>query len=139
MPAKLVSEVIENGRNFSLGMRQCVCIARAVLSKSKILVLDEATAAIDSKTDAMLQETIKNSFANLTVLTIAHRLNTIIESDRVLVLDAGKILEFDEPYKLLNTEGSSFKSLLEQTGPDEYKMLYGQAEKASKERAQKRK
>ncbi|TPX59242.1 hypothetical protein PhCBS80983_g02587 [Powellomyces hirtus] len=134
MPAKLDSEVIENGKNFSLGLRQCVCIARAILSKSKILVLDEATAAIDSRTDAMLQETIKTSFADLTVLTIAHRLNTIIEADRVLVLDAGQILEFDEPKVLLDREGGDFRSLLEQTGPDEYRMLYAQAEKAHNER-----
>ncbi|KAI8823438.1 P-loop containing nucleoside triphosphate hydrolase protein [Fimicolochytrium jonesii] len=138
MPAKLDSEVIENGKNFSLGLRQCVCIARAILSKSKILVLDEATAAIDSRTDAMLQETIKSSFADLTVLTIAHRLNTIIESDRVLVLDAGKILEFDEPKKLLDNENGDFHALLKQTGPDEYRMLYNQAAKAHDEREAKK-
>ncbi|KNC97598.1 uncharacterized protein SPPG_07067 [Spizellomyces punctatus DAOM BR117] len=137
MAAKLDSEVIENGKNFSLGLRQCVCIARAILSKSKVLVLDEATAAIDSRTDAMLQDTIKKSFANLTVLTIAHRLNTIIESDRVLVLDAGQILEFDEPKKLLDKEGGDFRSLVEQTGPDEYRMLYGLAERAHEERVRR--
>ncbi|KAJ3019986.1 Multidrug resistance-associated protein 1 [Thoreauomyces humboldtii] len=138
MPGKLDSEVVENGKNFSLGLRQCVCIARAILSKSKILVLDEATAAIDSRTDAMLQETIKTSFANLTVLTIAHRLNTIIEADRVLVLDAGQVLEFDEPKILLDREGGDFRSLLEQTGPEEYRMLYAQAQKAYEERQAKR-
>ncbi|KAI9103116.1 P-loop containing nucleoside triphosphate hydrolase protein [Phlyctochytrium arcticum] len=138
MPSKLDSEVIENGKNFSLGLRQCVCIARAILSRSKVLVLDEATAAIDSRTDAMLQETIKRSFADLTVLTIAHRLNTIIESDRVLVLDAGQILEFGEPKELLDREGGDFRSLLEQTGPDEYRMLYAQASAAHDERVAKR-
>ncbi|KAJ3300225.1 Multidrug resistance-associated protein 1 [Borealophlyctis nickersoniae] len=139
MPAKLDTEVIENGKNFSLGLRQCFCIARAILANSKVLVLDEATAAIDSRTDGILQETIKTTFSDLTVLTIAHRLNTIIESDRVLVLDAGQVIEFDEPKTLLDTPGSSFRSLLEQTGPDEFKMLYAQAEKAHEERVAKKK
>jgi len=115
-PGKLDAKVIENGTNFSLGQRQCFCIARAILAKTKVLVLDEATAAIDMATDLFIQNTIKEAFSELTVLTIAHRLNTIIDSDRVLVMDAGRIVEFDSPSTLLNTPGSSFKSLVEQTG-----------------------
>ncbi|KAJ1516286.1 hypothetical protein HMI55_002625, partial [Coelomomyces lativittatus] len=102
MPLKLDTLVIENGKNFSLGQRQLFCIARAILSKTKILVLDEATAAIDMQTDALIQNAIKENFAELTVLTIAHRLNTIIESDRILVMEAGQVVEFDTPLTLLN-------------------------------------
>ncbi|KAI9003656.1 P-loop containing nucleoside triphosphate hydrolase protein [Gaertneriomyces semiglobifer] len=137
MPGKLDAEVVENGKNFSVGLRQCVCIARAVLSGSKVLVLDEATAAIDSKTDAMLQETIRTSFSKLTVLTIAHRLNTIIDSDRVLFLDAGEVLEFDAPEVLLRKEGGAFRELVEKTGEEESRMLKGMADRAAEERKKK--
>jgi len=133
-PGKLDSLVTENGSNFSLGQRQCFCIARAILAKTKILVLDEATAAIDMQTDLMIQNTFKKAFSNITVLTIAHRLNTIIECDRVLVMDAGNILEFDEPAKLLQVEGSSFRKLVEQTGEGNAQKLKEIANEASKNR-----
>lgn len=116
-PNGLTTAVIENGKNFSLGQRQLFCIARAVLSNTKILVLDEATAAIDMATDALIQQAIKDNFADKTVLTIAHRLNTIIESDKILVMDAGKVAEFGEPLKLLDKRDGHFKSLVDQTGP----------------------
>nr|KAJ3415436.1 Multidrug resistance-associated protein 1 [Polyrhizophydium stewartii] len=116
MPNKLETAVTENGKSVSQGQRQLICIARAILSKAKILVLDEATASLDAKTDLLIQETIKKNFADLTMLTIAHRLNTIIECDRVLVMDAGRIVEFDEPIKLLDIPNGVFRSLVEQTG-----------------------
>ena len=134
MSDKLDSPVIENGSNFSLGQRQCFCIARAILAKTRVLVLDEATAAIDMATDLMIQKAIKTAFADLTVLTIAHRLNTIIDSDRVLVMDAGKIQEFDEPINLLNKKEGSFKSLVEQTGDATSKKLYEVAVEAAQAR-----
>ena len=117
MPSKLETLVTENGKSVSQGQRQLICIARAILSKAKILVLDEATASLDAQTDLLIQETIKKNFADLTMLTIAHRLNTIIECDRVLVMDAGKIVEFDEPIKLLDNKDGIFRSLVDQTGP----------------------
>ncbi|CAF0866320.1 unnamed protein product, partial [Brachionus calyciflorus] len=123
MPQKLNSPVIENGKNFSLGERQLFCIARAMISKTKILVLDEATAAIDLQTDKLIQETIKKNFTEQTVLTIAHRLNTIMESDKILVMDAGKVVEFGPPLALLKRKDGYFTSLLEQTGKDSYNKL----------------
>jgi ABC-type multidrug transport system fused ATPase/permease subunit len=123
MPQKLNYQVIENGKNFSLGERQLFCIARAMISKTKILVLDEATAAIDLQTDKLIQETIKRNFTEQTVLTIAHRLNTVMESDKILVMDAGNVVEFGPPLALLKRENGYFTSLLNQTGPDTCRKL----------------
>ncbi|XP_078381051.1 multidrug resistance-associated protein 1-like isoform X2 [Oculina patagonica] len=97
--------IAEGGENLSVGQRQLVCLARALLRKSKILVLDEATAAVDLETDEFIQQTIRREFADRTVFTIAHRLNTIMDYDRVLVLDSGSIVEFDSPANLLSQNG----------------------------------
>ncbi|XP_078381052.1 multidrug resistance-associated protein 1-like [Oculina patagonica] len=97
--------IAEGGENLSVGQRQLVCLARALLRKSKILVLDEATAAVDLETDELIQQTIRREFADRTVLTIAHRLNTIMDYDRVMVLENGSIVEFDSPNKLLEQRG----------------------------------
>jgi ABC-type multidrug transport system fused ATPase/permease subunit len=134
MPNKLDTAVAENGKSVSQGQRQLLCIARAILSKAKVLVLDEATASLDAQTDLLIQETIKKNFAELTMLTIAHRLNTIIECDRVMVMDAGKILEFDEPYKLLKNVDGPFRALIEQTGPGASQKLFEIAEAAHNQR-----
>ncbi|XP_047107556.1 ATP-binding cassette sub-family C member 4-like [Schistocerca piceifrons] len=108
--------VTEGGSNFSVGQRQLVCLARAILRNNKILVLDEATANVDPETDALIQETIRKKFNDCTVLTIAHRLNTIMDSDRVLVMDAGTMVEYDHPYKLLQNPDGYFYKLVQETG-----------------------
>uniref|UniRef100_A0A8C5NTU8 ABC-type glutathione-S-conjugate transporter n=1 Tax=Junco hyemalis TaxID=40217 RepID=A0A8C5NTU8_JUNHY len=105
LPERLLHHVSEAGENLSVGQRQLVCLARALLRKAKILILDEATAAVDLETDHLIQTTIRSAFADCTVLTIAHRLNTIMDSNRVMVLHAGQIVEFDSPEELLRKEG----------------------------------
>ncbi|XP_014035059.1 ATP-binding cassette sub-family C member 3 isoform X2 [Salmo salar] len=104
-PAKLELECSEGGENLSVGQRQLVCLARALLRKTRILILDEATAAIDLETDDLIQSTIRTQFEDCTVFTIAHRLNTIMDYTRVLVLDKGQIAEFDTPTNLLFRRG----------------------------------
>ncbi|NXR21902.1 MRP2 protein, partial [Cinclus mexicanus] len=105
LPEGLLHLVSEGGENLSVGQRQLVCLARALLRKAKILILDEATAAVDLETDNLIQTTIRSEFADCTVLTIAHRLHTIMDSNRVMVLQAGQIVEFDSPEKLLMKDG----------------------------------
>ncbi|XP_078079204.1 ATP-binding cassette sub-family C member 2 [Mustelus asterias] len=105
LSSQLQHEVSEGGENLSVGQRQLLCLARALLRKSKILILDEATAAVDLETDDLIQSTIRREFAECTVLTIAHRLHTIMDSTRVMVLDAGRIIEFDAPSTLLRSQG----------------------------------
>ncbi|XP_067156198.1 ATP-binding cassette sub-family C member 2 isoform X2 [Apteryx mantelli] len=105
LPERLFHLVSEGGENLSVGQRQLVCLARALLRKAKILILDEATAAVDLETDHLIQTTIRSEFANCTVLTIAHRLHTIMDSNRVMVLQAGRIVEYDSPEELLQKQG----------------------------------
>ncbi|XP_051770127.1 ATP-binding cassette sub-family C member 3 isoform X1 [Ctenopharyngodon idella] len=106
--AKLDLECSEGGENLSVGQRQLVCLARALLRKTRILVLDEATAAVDLETDDLIQSTIRTQFEDCTVFTIAHRLNTIMDYTRVLVLDKGQIAEFDTPANLIAQKGIFF-------------------------------
>ncbi|KAK3022450.1 hypothetical protein RJ639_047587, partial [Escallonia herrerae] len=112
----LDAEVSEGGENFSVGQRQLLSLARALLRRSKILVLDEATASVDVRTDALIQKTIREEFKACTMLIIAHRLNTIIDSDRILVLDAGQVLEYGTPEKLLLDAGGVFSKMVQSTG-----------------------
>jgi ABC-type multidrug transport system fused ATPase/permease subunit len=124
---KLESEVRSNGENFSVGQRQLLCLARAMIRQSKILVMDEATASVDVETDAIIQKALRSEFKDVTVITIAHRLNTIIDYDKVLVLNQGKVLEYDKPSNLLfetlsdgslvPTNKTEFSKLVDETGP----------------------
>ncbi|KAJ1938029.1 ATP-binding cassette glutathione S-conjugate transporter ycf1 [Kickxella alabastrina] len=107
--------VAQGGENFSVGQRQLICLARALLKRAKVLVLDEATAAIDNSTDSIIQESIRKEFKDCTVLTIAHRLNTIIDSDMILVVDGGRLAEYDTPGNLLADETSLFAKLVEES------------------------
>ncbi|CAF93260.1 unnamed protein product, partial [Tetraodon nigroviridis] len=109
LPNKLNHECSEGGENLSVGQRQLLCLARALLRKSKVLVLDEATAAVDMETDHLIQATIRSQFEDCTVLTIAHRLNTIMDYSRVLVLDKGELVEFASPSNLLAEKGSFYQ------------------------------
>lgn len=111
LESELEHKVVEGGENLSVGQRQLICLARALLRKTKVLILDEATAAVDLETDSMIQTTIRKEFKDCTILTIAHRLNTIMDSTRILVLDKGKIGEFDSPSNLLANKQSNFYSL----------------------------
>uniref|UniRef100_A0AAQ5Y2C9 Multidrug resistance-associated protein 1 n=1 Tax=Amphiprion ocellaris TaxID=80972 RepID=A0AAQ5Y2C9_AMPOC len=109
LPDKLSHECSEGGENLSVGQRQLLCLARALLRKTKILVLDEATAAVDMETDNLIQSTIRSQFEDCTVLTIAHRLNTIMDYTRVLVLDKGEMSEFDSPSSLIRQRGTFYQ------------------------------
>uniref|UniRef100_A0A667ZZS7 ATP-binding cassette, sub-family C (CFTR/MRP), member 10 n=1 Tax=Myripristis murdjan TaxID=586833 RepID=A0A667ZZS7_9TELE len=108
----LDAEVGERGKSFSLGQRQLLCLARALLTQATILCIDEATASVDQRTDKLLQQTIRDTFQDKTVLTIAHRINTIMDSDRVLVMHAGKVVEFDTPAALCQSDRSVFQRLV---------------------------
>lgn len=108
--------ISEGGCNLSVGQRQLICLARALLKKTKILILDEATAAVDLQTDSLIQSTVRAEFADCTILTIAHRLNTILDSDRILVLERGQVAEFASPKKLLNDTESKLYSLAKDAG-----------------------
>jgi ABC-type multidrug transport system fused ATPase/permease subunit len=112
----LEHKVSEGGAGLSLGQRQLICLARALLRRSKVLVLDEATAAVDTATDERIQTTIRTEFASCTVLTIAHRLNTVTGGDTVLVLDKGKLAEQGSPESLLGDPSSQFHGMARAAG-----------------------
>ncbi|XP_044727746.1 ATP-binding cassette sub-family C member 4-like [Chrysoperla carnea] len=112
---RLDFEIQSGGANFSIGQRQLICLARAILKQNKILVLDEATANVDPITDALIQRTIREKFRTCTVITIAHRLNTIMDSDKVLVMDAGQMVDFDHPRKLLENKNGIFYKLYQES------------------------
>uniref|UniRef100_A0A8C7JPR9 Cystic fibrosis transmembrane conductance regulator n=1 Tax=Oncorhynchus kisutch TaxID=8019 RepID=A0A8C7JPR9_ONCKI len=131
LPNKMETVLAESGSNFSVGQRQLVCLARAILRKNRILIIDEATANVDPRTDELIQKTIRDKFRECTVLTIAHRLNTIIDSDRILVLDAGQIHEYDEPYTLLQNHDGIFFKMVQQTGRQEAVSLLQSAKQVS--------
>ncbi|KAJ7349778.1 multidrug resistance-associated ABC transporter [Mycena albidolilacea] len=119
----LDSSVSEGGENFSTGEKQLLCMARAILKRSKILVMDEATASVDYATDELIGKTIRHEFKASTILTIAHRLRTVIDYDKVMLLDQGKIAEFDRPSVLLAKKSSKFYALCKAAGKEEFEML----------------
>jgi len=123
LPGKLDEAVSENGGNLSVGQRQLICMARALLRKSKILLMDEATASVDLTTDTLIQKMVRKHFKDVTVITIAHRLNTIMDSTRVMVLSHGELIEFEKPSKLLEAEAGHFTGMVEATGPSVSKYL----------------
>jgi len=129
----LETSVGSGGGNFSLGQRQIIALARAIVRQSKVLILDEATAAIDFETDNWIQNTIRQGLKGTTLITVAHRLQTVIDADRILVLDAGNLIEFDSPAALLKKDDGYFKSLVDESGDKEN--LYDLAIKAADERA----
>ncbi|XP_056648643.1 ATP-binding cassette sub-family C member 4-like [Diorhabda sublineata] len=120
---RLENRVMDRGSNYSVGQRQLICLARAIIRNNKILMLDEATANVDPQTDALIQKTIRTKFDKCTVLTVAHRLNTIMDSDKVLVMVNGKAAEFDHPHILLQDENSLFSKMVNDTGKSESEML----------------
>ncbi|XP_046746117.1 ATP-binding cassette sub-family C member 4-like isoform X1 [Diprion similis] len=128
----LDSRVLKGGSNYSVGQRQLVCLARAILRNNRILMLDEATANVDPHTDALIQRTIRTKFASCTVLTVAHRLNTIMDSDKVLLMDRGRMAEYDHPYLLLQNEYGHFSSMVKETGRAMYEQLAKIAEQSYK-------
>lgn len=113
---QLECTVERNGENFSVGERQLMCLARALLRHNKILILDEATASVDAGTDQLIQQTIREMFADCTILMIAHRLNAVLNCDMVLVLEAGKVVEMNSPFQLVNDPNSVFSSMLRAVG-----------------------
>ncbi|KAF8311050.1 ATP-binding cassette transporter [Clavulina sp. PMI_390] len=115
----LDSKVGSGGENFSLGQRQIIALARALVRHSKVLILDEATASLDHATDNLIQETLKTEFKDATLITVAHRLQTIMSSDKIMVLDAGKVVEYNSPKKLLDISGGVFKALVDGSGDRE--------------------
>ncbi|KIJ23252.1 hypothetical protein M422DRAFT_276204, partial [Sphaerobolus stellatus SS14] len=126
----LDTKIASAGGNLSVGQRQIIALARAIVRQSKVLILDEATSAIDYKTDAIIQKMLRDRLGQgVTVLTIAHRLQTIMDADKILVLDSGHIAEFDSPKKLLKKEGGKLKSLVDESGDKEalYQMTEGKA------------
>jgi ABC-type multidrug transport system fused ATPase/permease subunit len=133
----LDATVVEGGHNFSAGQRQLICLARAILRQNRILVLDEATANVDPETDAFIQTTIREKFNNCTVLTIAHRLHTIMDSDKVLVLAASELKEFDEPHLLIKANGL-LANMVNSTGPESAARLARMAETAYEKRKRAR-
>ncbi|XP_018561045.1 multidrug resistance-associated protein 4 [Anoplophora glabripennis] len=130
---RLENRVMDRGANYSVGQRQLICLARAIIRNNKILMLDEATANVDPQTDALIQKTIRKKFANCTVLTVAHRLNTIMDSDKVLVMDSGTMVEFDHPYVLLQKQNSVFYKMVAESG----KSLAEQLKRIARESYQK--
>lgn len=107
--------VAEGGENWSTGQRQLICLARALLKRSRILVLDEATASVDMATDALIQRTLRQQFQGITLITIAHRLNTIMDYDTIVVLDQGEVAEVGSPKELLDKENGIFSTMVRGT------------------------
>ncbi|XP_068628985.1 ATP-binding cassette subfamily C member 4-like [Battus philenor] len=126
----LSTEVAAGGSNLSAGQRQLVCLARAALARNRLLVLDEATANVDPNTDALIQKSIRTHFADCTVITVAHRLHTVADSDRVIVMEAGQIVESGHPHELLQNNEGHFTRMVKQLSPASEQSLRELASKA---------
>jgi ABC-type multidrug transport system fused ATPase/permease subunit len=124
----LDSVVAEKGGNFSVGQRQLLCLARALMKRSSILLLDEATASVDNSTDALIQRVIRTEFRHCTVITIAHRIGTVIDADRIILMDHGVLLEQGHPSDLLRRHGGSFRAMVERLGKEHFDKLQAVAE-----------
>ena len=131
LPDQLMSRVLEDGNNFSTGERQLLCLARAILRKNKIILIDEATANVDLHTDTLVQQAIRILFMDCTVLTIAHRIETVIDSDRILVIDKGRIIEYESPMLMFEKENSYLSQLLSHLDPFALSKLRELAQKNS--------
>eukprot|EP00986_Skeletonema_menzelii_P009118 scaffold4065_cov211-Skeletonema_menzelii.AAC.1 len=127
LPLQLGAAVAHEGSNFSVGQRQLLCLARALLLRNNIILLDEPSANVDSKTDQLLQKTLRERFSKATIISVAHRLDTIIDYDKVLVLGDGKMIEFGSPSDLLSKEGGHFLALVNSTGDEMAKALFKRA------------
>jgi ABC-type multidrug transport system fused ATPase/permease subunit len=112
----LESSVVENGANWSQGQRQLISLARALVKRSNLIILDEATSNVDHDTDRKIQETIRSEFKHAAILCVAHRLRSIADYDRILVLDEGKVIEFDTPHRLITQDGSAFQNMCIRSG-----------------------
>jgi ABC-type multidrug transport system fused ATPase/permease subunit len=112
----LASAISEGGQNLSQGQRQLLCLARAIVARPKMMVLDEATSAVDKTTDALIQRSIRDGFGGATLVVIAHRLSTIADFDRIMVLDEGRIVEYDSPKVLFEKKDGIFRGMVESSG-----------------------
>ncbi|XP_057563438.1 ATP-binding cassette sub-family C member 4-like [Hippopotamus amphibius kiboko] len=119
LPSKMDTELAESGLNISVGQRQLVCLARAILRKNRILIIDKATSNVDPRTDELIQKKILEKFFQCTVITITHRLSTIIDSERIMVWDSGRLKEYRRPCKLLRDRNSLFYRMVQQLGEPE--------------------
>ena len=128
LPLGIDSIVADGGLNFSVGQRQLLCLARAILRKNKILVLDEPTANVDSRTEKLLQEAVTKSFHGATIIAVAHRLDTVIDYDKILVLGHGSVLEYGSPSELIQKNGD-FASMVNDTGDEMSELLRSRVKK----------
>ncbi|XP_027391376.1 multidrug resistance-associated protein 4-like [Bos indicus x Bos taurus] len=128
------TKLAESGLNLSVGQRQLVCLARAILRKNQILILDKATSNVDPRTGELIQKKIHEKFADCTVLTITHRLSTVIDCERILVLDSGRQKEYTRPYDLLQNTDSLFYKMVQKLGKAEASALTEMAKQVHSER-----
>lgn len=129
LPGGLDYKVVKGGSNFSMGQKQLICLARAIIRNKSILISDEATASVDPDTNKIIQETIKHNFKHRTVLTISHQLHNIMDSDRILVMENGRVVEFDKPNVLLMNESGYLRQLIDQNDPATIQLLTNLAQK----------
>ncbi|XP_069457984.1 ATP-binding cassette sub-family C member 4-like isoform X2 [Ovis canadensis] len=130
LPGKMETELAESGSNLSVGQRQLLCLARALLRKNKILIMDEATSNVDPRTDELIRKIIHGTFVQCTVVTITNRLSSVVDSDRIMVLDSGKLEEYDKPHVLLHNKNSLFYKMVQHLGETEANALIDKAKQA---------